>query len=87
MDVVLCSAGAGLTQAELQASALWAATALQAVQCAAGPDPSHTASCAAIARVLRDLAGSSAACAAAWQEYEGVMKAEEQVVPQLTWTK
>lgn len=76
-----------MTQAELQASAVWAADTLEATQHTAGPDPSHTASCAAVAQVLRELAGSSAACAAAWQEHEGVVRAEEEAVPKLSWIK
>lgn len=79
-----------MTQAELQASAEWAAAALEATQWAAsGPDPSHAASCAAIAQVLRELGGSSSACSSAWQEYEAVVEAEaqQQLKPQHTWTK
>jgi hypothetical protein len=83
-----CSAGP-MTQAELQASAEWAAATLEATQCAGGPDPSQAASCAAIAQVLRELGGSSSACASAWQEYEAVVESEaqQQLKPQHTWTR
>lgn len=64
---------------------MWAADALQATLYAAGPDASHSASCASIAHALRDLAGSSAACEAAWQEHEGVVQAGQEMTPQLTW--
>lgn len=87
LAVLLHVACAGLTQAELQASAVWAAGVLDATCCAGGCDPSHAASCAAVAQVLRGLAGSSAACAAAWQEHEGVVAAEEEMVPELSWIK
>lgn len=76
-----------MTQAELQASAEWAAAALESTQCVGGTDATHAASCAAIAQVLRELGGSSGGCAAAWQEYEVVVQAEQEVKPQLTWAK
>lgn len=63
-------AGPGMTQAELQMSGEWAAVTLEATQYVAGPDLSHAASCAAIAQVMRELAGASA------QEGEAVVEAE-----------
>jgi hypothetical protein len=68
--VLYLCAGSGMAQAELQASAEWAAATLEATQCAGGPDPSHAASCAAIAQVLRELAAAGA------QEGETLVEAE-----------
>jgi hypothetical protein len=76
-----------MTQSELQASAEWAAAALEATQYVGGADVTHAASCAAVAQVLRELGDSSSGCAAAWQEYEAVVQAEQEVKPQHTWAK
>jgi hypothetical protein len=80
-------AGRDMTQSELKASAEWAAAALESTQYVGGPDATHAAGCAAIAQVLRELHGSSSGCAAAWQEYEAVVQAEQELKPQHTWAK
>lgn len=87
-----------MTQPELEQSAGWAAAALDATQWVGhdgAPDTSHAASCGAIAKALREVAGSgkytSSVCAAAavagWQEYEAVVQAEAELVPVDTRTK
>lgn len=87
------AAGSGMTQVELQQSAEWAAAALEATQWVGGSNATHAASCAAIAAALRDVAGvggsssSSRSRDSAWQEYESVVEAEQQMVLCSTWDR
>jgi hypothetical protein len=86
------AAGSGMTQAELQQSAEWAAAALEATQWVGGTNASHAASCAAIAAAVRDLAGVGGSSSGrsgdtAWQEYESVLEAEQQMELCSTWNR